>query len=108
MQADVRLSFESIGSGRRGRRFYAVELGQDLFGAWLIGITHGRAGSAGRRVVLSAASLEKAWRLIMRRVRDLFRRADRDGVVALVGEVVPDVTVPAWAQAPLMPWRMIA
>lgn len=42
------------------QRFYAVEVGQDLFGQWLLCRRWGRIGTGGRGVMESFAAQDKA------------------------------------------------
>ncbi len=101
MLAEVTLTIEA----RREReiRILDVELGQDFFGAWVVSIRQGRAGSRGRRTVRSAPCLDTAWRLVLARMKRLKSSSHVLHVAA-----VPDISLPAWANAPLLPWRDLA
>ena len=45
---DFRIILEARNPARRCSRRYRVEAGTDLFGSWVVEITYGRIGTAGR------------------------------------------------------------
>ena len=45
---DFRITLEARNPARRCSRQYRVEAGTDLFGSWVVAITYGRIGTAGR------------------------------------------------------------
>src|SRR5271165_7079024 len=45
---DFRIILEARNPARRCSRQYHVEVGTDLFGSWVVEITYGRIGTAGR------------------------------------------------------------
>ena len=50
---DFRISLEARNPARRCWRQYRVEAGTDLFGVWVVEISYGRIGTAGRRIPLA-------------------------------------------------------
>jgi len=45
---DFRITLEARNPARRCLRQYRVEAGTDLFGSWVVEISYGRIGTAGR------------------------------------------------------------
>lgn len=60
-------------------RFYALEVGQDLFGAWVVTRRWGRIGQSERRVAESFVSESAAIKL----ARDIKRQKETRGYVLL-------------------------
>ncbi|WP_010188979.1 WGR domain-containing protein [Sphingomonas sp. PAMC 26605] len=59
------IELAAIDAARNCRRRYCVEARQDLFGAWLVTITFGRLGTAGRSITHVADDERQARRLVI-------------------------------------------
>lgn len=84
-------------SNRRGaRRLRRIEIGRDFFGMWTVSVFRGAHGA--RHRCLSAATVEDAWTTVL----DLIH-GGRRGTPTVCA--IPDISMSAWAAAPLLPWR---
>jgi hypothetical protein len=61
-------------------RSYRLEAGTDLFGAWLVEVTYGRIGTAGRRVRYVLGGEEEARQLVRKTLRRRATAKKRIGV----------------------------
>jgi predicted DNA-binding WGR domain protein len=56
----LRIGLEARSKAHRCFRAYEVAVGTDLFGAWLVEMTYGRIGTAGRAKIRSFSAEEEA------------------------------------------------
>ena len=56
----LHILLEARSAPRRGWRAYEIDVGTDLFGAWLVEMSHGRIGAMGRSKVRSFATAAAA------------------------------------------------
>jgi len=90
-------------SNRRGtpRRPRRIEIGRDFFGMWTVSVFGGAHGTRCRS--LSMATVEDAWVAVLGLIHGApGSRARRAPPIVCA---IPDITVSAWAAAPLLPWR---
>lgn len=81
--------------GSRGR----IEIGRDFFGCWTVDL-YCRGATRPRRS-LSADTERAAWTAVMMLAGTL---SGKDRTRPMI-EAVPDISIPIWAAAPLLPWR---
>jgi predicted DNA-binding WGR domain protein len=54
------IRLEARSAVHRCYRAYAIDVGRDLFGAWLVDMSYGRIGTTGRSKIRSFATIEDA------------------------------------------------
>lgn len=72
MMSEFSIQLEARAPALGRWRAYRIEVGQDLFGSWVVATTFGRIGSSGRTVFQAAPSETEARRLV---AQSLHRRA---------------------------------
>ena len=85
---DFRITLEARNPARRCFRQYRVEAGTDLFGVWMVEISYGRIGTAGRSrsyVVRDEGEARHLARSILKRRAGALRRI---GVAYRVRELI--------------------
>lgn len=75
----MQLHLEQHRADKNRLRFYALEVGQDLFGTWVVIRRWGRIGQSERRVGESFSSESAATKL----ARDILRQKENRGYVLL-------------------------
>jgi hypothetical protein len=70
---DFRIVLEAKNPDRRCFRQYRVEAGTDLFGTWVVEISYGRIGTAGRAVLCRSAARRLTEGILKRRASALRR-----------------------------------
>jgi len=93
---DFRIILEARNPARRCCRHYRVEAGTDLFGSWVVEISYGRIGTAGRSRSYVVRDEEEARHLA---TSILKRRASAPRRVAVAYRVREIVDPQGWAGA---------
>ncbi|GBF59123.1 hypothetical protein PbB2_02815 [Candidatus Phycosocius bacilliformis] len=74
------VDLQAIDDDRNIARAYAIEFGQDLFGAWVLRRHWGRIGTQGQYQELIVPSKEKGLKLISQWLKDRARAPARIGI----------------------------
>jgi WGR domain len=85
---DFRITLEAKNPDRRCFRQYRVEAGTDLFGSWVVEITYGRIGTAGRSRCFVVRDEGEARRLAQSILKRRASAPRRIGVAYRVRELI--------------------
>jgi len=85
---DFRITLEARNPVRRCLRQYHVEAGTDLFGVWVVEISYGRIGTAGRSPSYVLRDEEEAWHLAQSILKRRVSAPRRIGVAYRIRELI--------------------